>query len=50
MDVLGFDYYYQVIDLANNPEYDFISYNIDPNIIIYNNRLKDSINQIYDAE
>ena len=46
----GFEHYHTIIDLANNPNYDFLSYNIDPKIIIYSNGFKNTIENIYDYE
>lgn len=41
--MFGFESYHKVINLLDNPDYDFISYNIDPEIVIYKDGYKRKI-------
>lgn len=46
----GFESYYHIIDLVDNPNYNFLSYNIDPNLVIYTDGFKRTIQEEYESE
>ena len=48
--MIGFESYHHIIDFANNPNYDFISYNTNPDILIYADGFKKPIKEEYEYE